>query len=1729
MSNLEKGFISDIFGTEPSEDVRQTLEYNLVKSYPSVNSSNGGQIHSEENVRWLTRQFTKKPFIIQYDDNDMQEFEYQGAVLNAGTTTGGMVNIDGYIINTAEDITKISFDNTKDTMLGTGDNYGYIYHQLLQKAISSFIYGADVEEAGVANGFQSSNIDNYLGWVSNWQPSDWEEEKQKLLKNYLNDDGSYVFEMVGAVRIRYTGDLYDYITNNVDISYIPDSGISDLPYIMYKDVHSQADPPYIDIVYKVNYGYTYEKLKFVNKETDTTKSINYEPILFVKDIFGLTYIYQADLTVSTNSYPGQFSPDINFLNDTVTPTTNQADERIIRRIDKMYDMSKMYKAYTDENVGVISYTNGTMGTITKQIPGTTSYITYPAGKEVSSGPDSFDNFKYDLFMDQILDANSKALYTYTLLTTTDEPSDWNNAEDKYFYKQESSDVVSFREVASGTAWVANTYYKKTVNTKFVNFVKRIPISSETDLINNNAVINDIGTNIFNSTLFDIVPYADLFTAYGNYEGVPVTAEIIQESSFLKSICDSYYCLPLNNINSQFQEIFCTKYPNSSTFIPVGFIASNGSLMAYNVQYNKEVSGVTTQNVLVEGYGTLLRRICKLITKYDGLNTYKGQDISDPNTDTLGWRMLIKDMQTGVIESGSSGTLDGVVGTVCNIFGTNSLSEITFDMVYNKVVAPYMNMYLQLAESAILTNNLNNSVAGGKFKARDAYTILHDSIQPDEHIHIVSDTGTSLLLDIDRNYTYNSQTFTITKRVEYLYQQYTDYERINGSLCEPYKRYKNTEGAHTPQDKFNISFRNTVPIDSNNNYDIVEDYIGYLKNCTKPTWDDNLKNYISRETMVIPYKVTTLDAATTSTDNTTYGFATFNTILNQQSEQLAATVDEYARYTNKYNKGNTSSNQNYSEVYHGVDGWNVVGGDQNVLLHTQPGFIQNVAIRMDNFVPQRNSSTPVYPGRYTIASDEPANMSINYVITDSGIQYLVNPFKTNYSLWMNAHRTLDYAGQKFGLSGFNIEGNSQGWSVCMPMTFRLYKDGQNFLNGRYLGTSHHGGIYVDYKLPNDITEGDFWFANSWISSVRYVGIWDIESGATSYPSATDGMNTYLHRRNHTLFDVDKLYNVDASGNYQSMAEYIEHFIQIYVNQVQDKIEQQISDIEDNINNQPSLDYVEFPKDDMTGSRLCQEVSVNGLANNITRLKQFVNDSSAVWSANTSNGTTIYIVNNKYYNISNYTSDNLTIKPVPQPQIESSVANFSQRYVLNTTEQANSDSVLKTTVRLKRTNGNSITLTLETILNQFIQDSNDYIDVEWKSNYPLIYDDVNKKYTTTILNYDNNAEVDCLIEITVMPKSLTGDKTATGYCNIKIMSESTSISPADVNYLCKALAGLQNVTWEQVSSITRSGLAPKLWKLGDTKSFKVTDNGTTYNIQAMIIGFDVDNVSNGEHSITWLTNIYNDTDSPNILDSTLFNKKFNHKLLSTSSCNIYGYDHYNTNTNKFSLDVLDWLNGDILSNTDSTFLSIVSPVCKTNGIAYTCGKDDVYGVVKTATDTNNGIVTSISRQSMKFWLPSLSEIGLKFTTDDIVEQYFVNDVTPPDDTRRKSTPISFRNCIVKEVNDEGINDKTCVYPYFQQALDDQNIKSLTLLTSSYYDVNVELTSGTVDDFVNAHKGDDVTSPDFTNIYNSVSRYQYVVGASYTQSHLNSRFFEILHKEDVATVLNGEVYTDFCFVTK
>jgi len=1726
MSNKSEGFVSDIFGKEPGKDVRQLLEYNLVKSYPSVNSSNGGGVHSEENVRWLTKQFIKKPFIIQYDDNNMAEFNYDGADLYAGKATGGMVNIDGYIINTADDMTKLSFDNTQDTYIGTGSTAysggGYINHIVLQKAIAAFMYGEGTP------GLTNSDISGYINFATLYQWN-WAEKKALVLDQFVNAPGNpFPFDKAGSTIIRYTKELVTYIKDNFDP--LPSA---DGVYIQYVDAThiEDVDNPYIDVTYYVNYGYTRGRLKFncpsdpsdpedptkletykyttYNSETQEDEVIdtglpNYQPILFVKDIFGLQYVFQSDIRVGTDSYPGQINTQTNLLFDNVTPGRGtEYENSVIYKTDNIYDMSSCYLSYTDKNAGIVKYDGNNPVYKTELIPGSsTDYGEYYAGIE-----DTTRKVAYNYFMDNWYKDIGKYVSIYHLVTGSTAPTDWGTAT---YYEKINDNFIT---IPSSTPWESGRYYsKEDTSSSFTDYFVKLPNIALADL----STAKKSVSTFFSNTYFDIETEDNIFARYEFYKGSFSRDDL--ESSALRNLSTEYYCLPLSKLGAHFQELFCISLGTTPvSYVPVGFVSSTGALIAENVGYEEDMGGATVQRVLVEGYASLLRRICKIVTGYGNQDYYNGKDISNTYESSEGWNLLLKDLQTGNVVPPTQSSLNtNTAAEIAAIFGVADVTDITFDIIYNKVLAPYMNFYIQLSWSAILDHALLNEGGPieGRFKSRQAYSVMQHVLSGNGY-NILSDDGQAMTVEFTRNIVYNGVTYeNVPRQVYYAYNRYPDYGRLKNFLCEDSKQYIGQTTSTHPiddADNRNIVYRNKIT--TIEDADNLEDYITYLRQCAQKSWNYNLDGYIDSNFITIPYKVTTLTADT-------YGFATFDEM-----------VDNYERYTNKYESGNSDSNLDYINAASN-------NAYSFVVLTPEKGYLQNIAVRMDTFVPERIlSSGFVYPPKYD-GGDSNHNHAVAGTIGISGVQCTICPLQPpEFVLNLTSHQTIDYAGQVTGLSGFCAAGKGQGWTVCIPTLFRLYKDSQNYLDGRDRGTTEHAGVTIDYKLPNDITDEDFWFANTWLSSVRSVGTWDIETGVSDYPTATDGMLDYLGKRNHTLFNINTIYGVGDYGELISIDELISRYVntskqhidteiaevkQTLETEIQDvstALGRRIDDVNSTIGNTPVLPFVDF--EIVQGDKTVAVEQHRGMAHNITRLKTYVDESQPEVSTTLLNNRTLYISNNTFYNIERPTSGTLVIETAPDSAIWDISQIFAKqpRYLMNTLDNISTNNVIKTTVRIHGSNSNTVNIYLGQIINEFQTGG---VTINWGSNYPLgTITNNNTTYTTIKITDRLNTTLDCLIEITIIPDAIipNENRTASGYCNILLYSNPTNtLTLNDMNYLWKELYPLESLTWNQVSNVVKSGLAPKIWNLGDIKTFKVIEGEQVYNIPAMIIGF---NQEDSDNSITWLTNIYN-ANIPGISTSEIFNKTFNHsKNIGTANgTGIYGYDYYKTSDNEFVLPVTKWLNNEVKSATDTEFLNVVAPVSKTTGMVYTCSNGTEYALVKSV---STGTVGNNKRHSTVFWLPSISELGLSFSDDDPGEHY-INEHSLTNHTR-DNTPFTIDGYTVREVLDNSLS-----YDYFKLA--EQNVKSLTLLTSSYYDINKELAAGAdVNSYANTYKNGNVETSDstFRNEFDSVTRYQYVVGTGYTANNSSNRSLMVLHKEDVASILDGEVHTDFCFVVK
>ena len=1608
MMNNSSKYISDIFDSPKYNDVKQSMVYNHTKAYPSVNSSNSGNTHSEENVRWLTKQFVKKPFIIQYDNNDMKEFDYEGSVLNAGTTTGGMVNIDGYIINSSADIKHISFDNTSNTMLGThsinGDEYGYIDHQALQQVSQQFMNGLsesadflgyayletlnsivmqyfDIDEEGFEKAseylcFCLSNIykqsrgetvdaDNYV--------TTYHGEPISIPTDYSY---SNKYECSRAT-IHYEGELVEYIREHTDTP------------IQHDNVR---DVDYVDVTYSIYYGIPEGRLRPIKGKLQESSTVEdtYLSFIYFVDIFGIYYVYTSDLGVITNTFPFSNNNNINFNNDTVTIHSSTTSD-IIKLTENIYDTTKLYAVISNSETG------------------------------------------YDLLSDAI---NS--------------------------YNSDTSHTINYN--------ISDFYNRK---------LSSIPTSATLT-----------ATNVLNNHLLNVTS-SDLINNYCKYHNIlsPSSTDISDIlSGDLINLCDNYYCLPLgtNEFGDTLQDLFCLPSQRNGvlpstmrSYVPVGFITSSGSLITLNYekvyktepnsQYQStyvDASGnVLYQQIYVEGYLSFFRRVCaKLYGIAISANSEYGNITNLNDADSVGWAQIFKAIQYKEI-SVDVNNLSGYSNELTTFFNVEALENITLDVIYNKLIAPFVNLYMQLSWSNLYDNttNLNNN----KYKPIKAGNSIRN-MSITAPYSLVEDAPDYIIINSPHTYVTPIGNIETHKNIRYSKDSYTDAERLKQFLCTQ----ETTDiGNHIPlRDKVYFSDAQW----ETDRLSLCQDFISFVKGCSRPTWGDNPTNK-DNTFIQIPFKLTSLDMDINN------GFDKFT--------QLNYIVDKFADYS-AYN------------------------GQSVVKCPISAGYVQNVYISTTTLLPTKSI---VYNQYYWQGTGNPA---------------YENPMNCKqYELDFVPHFVKGFSGEALlGVGGFSFYGKSQGWAMAIPTLFRLYKDGLNCLCGRLRGTIEHAGVFIDYKLPNDIENIDFWFANTWLTEVRTVADYDIENSGTKAPSNTDGMSEYLNLRNNTLFSIDVIYGLDENGDYISFG---------------DCIRQYISSI---IDTDTKLNYVDVVSDNVLGKK-CEVVTYTGLRDNIVRLKQYADNNVRQSSNETlSNTSTIIIENNKYYN--------LTDTQIPSILYIKAMSQFNNvddynKFVLNTTDTDSTNTVFKCAIKIPYVANKQVPLVLrlDTIFNEFI--SGNGISTIWDSNYPIKVKTVNDHivYDIEVFDYITRQSniTHCLAELTVF---LNSDKTvAIGHCDISMIACGRSMTAMDMNYLWRELYRLDRITWEQVSLITGTGLAYKVWDLGDTKTFDVTYDGITYHVPAMIIGFDQEDAfyypTSKQHTITWLTNIYNSDIETS--DVTLFNQKFKTNLTNhTFEGGRNGYNGINTdNVNMgYDLPVVAWLNYDgdlgyddtssgyhkygIKRYTDNDFLKYVALSTKSTGIVYTVQNGSDYGLVapssiESYTDYTD-LYESDGHIGLTFWLPSLSEVGLSYTQDDECEQYLNSQgiTTRSGVYNLPDAPfMGNTNYYVHEAESNTINN--LAYEYFTQPANEQNVKSLTMLTSSYYTINKDLTempdSPTVSEFLQNVD---------TSVFDTCKRTMYAVGAGYTENQSEGRQFTLLHRDDVSEVLHGEIFTDFCFIT-
>lgn len=1021
------------------------------------------------------------------------------------------------------------------------------------------------------------------------------------------------------------------------------------------------------------------------------------------------------------------------------------------------------------------------------------------------------------------------------------------------------------------------------------------------------------------------------------------------------LSDHYYCL--NTIPSNLH----LTVGSTNTEIPIGFMDASGALMVNNLYgiITETVNGQSEEKMVIvlEGYGSWLKRMCQ------ELGVAPADDIDHPEYSpnleysrkyekegehTQHWFKYIKNWNTGIygkasISSGANIALyQGIVGT-----SDTPTSIVSFSDVYNRWIAPYINLHLQIAWSSLCEYTLPNTEHNNEFMSYRAGKLLKDS-----QISGITSDGIYTRYQVTSTINTGSSSYEQTHEFSYPCDIYTDYQHI--------QLFADSSDTYTLlPDK--VIYRPSLS-DQIWNTNNSEDFINRLKRCKKPksSSDDIIK---------IPYRVTTLNFNVDSNDFSDIGI-------------LIDTITE------------TSVNT----------------------------FIQDVQLDINTFCPVSNSY-------YSVDLETPVAESL--------------PVLYELTMEPNYNNNWDRTTANF-ISGYKFNFNNNSWITCFPVLLIPSVDSQNYIKGEDLNRlDTYAGLHMEHTLPCNIQDKDAWIFNQWFGQSRTLRGHEIEANICSPIKGMDYINNYLKHRRNSFIHFNNLYG----DNFITFEEYVQN---------------QTNIIKNDITSEPQLPYSEaqLTRHELNPDILILKPVINtyqGIDNNIKKLKQETDSFHVDYKRSDSNFV-ILSRYNQYYEIPNI-QNKLTI-----------TANFlgglsdDSRVSLDKLIPLQ-DSVYSATIRFKFSSYCQLMFNIP----YYTESDKQIHRIDWVSNYPITKDSAGNS-TININTYDSDSYVtEAIADLTFTPSTCT--------CMIHFTYNPGIMSLADMSYLWKEFYKLDIVTWDQVSKLTEMGLASKLWKVGDSKTFTISDKNsegqiTSFEISAIIIGFDVDVVGSKKHTITWMSNILNDSEL----------KNYGEPLYKTWEVHNLSSETFNKDWE--TLPVYKWLNNTstgIYAKIDNELKPHIGAPYKNAGTLCAVQNDDESYTVKS--------YYTQKRYANYLWLPSLAELGLN--------------------TEYPETELS--DAATLRVQYEGTN----CYPYFALPHDQQRIKAITCLTRSSYMVVLNPTESNTGD---AYED-----------YDSIPRSLYVVGTGYDNNQTDGRWLSVLTHSDVEGFPQDFISTEFCFVTR
>lgn len=311
------------------------VPYADAKAYPSVNSPNDGGFNSEENMRWLTKALSTKPFIIgQNDDEVNKQFQSNGAAGNGVYTASGMFSVDGYIMKLAK-TEDISFDNTDAETFMTNNTQSIqrFVHDLTNQGTSDAIdtdlthllfdeYNPSNQEIDISETWETAYNDHEcIGYICNvYYDTYLDQLSSELTNNKVKFENTEInvisdIQSVSETVAEYVSDLIESQTINAGDSFATNSGVLKIYYPIY-----------------------FNDIKIWN---DKTESYDTRQQMQFKDIFGLTFFYDVE-TCDSKSYPTTHSVFVDFNNNYPLNSISFSGCKLNTAPTNLYNFEQLY-------------------------------------------------------------------------------------------------------------------------------------------------------------------------------------------------------------------------------------------------------------------------------------------------------------------------------------------------------------------------------------------------------------------------------------------------------------------------------------------------------------------------------------------------------------------------------------------------------------------------------------------------------------------------------------------------------------------------------------------------------------------------------------------------------------------------------------------------------------------------------------------------------------------------------------------------------------------------------------------------------------------------------------------------------------------------------------------------------------------------------------------------------------------------------------------------------------------------------------------------------------------------------------------------------------------------------------------------------------------------------------------------------------------------------------------